>query len=433
MSPRARIEPESLPTEPFEAPKYGVTTRIPADWPLAVREKDDRVFVASIPQDDPGRPGVAACELGLAPETLEDYRTRIDASARQRGRPSGKLASNRLIKDGRGERLETVWEFHPSSGGFWHEVTVRIIAHRQLYSFILNVEDARYAAARPAFDALVAAAKFTPPNTGADLLAKASNRWVQREYKFALDLPEGWSPVLAPSEVALLFADGPAHGVWSDNVLVLAHPRGKMNLKEQAKELPDLLKQEDPNCEIVSCKVDHQGAVEALETVVRTRRGPFSMTVIERRFPGSRFDYEVKYTLESSRFDALAPIFARASTASASCPGRPRGEPARPRDRCRCQCSPTVRFGLRLHRRSTWQTRRGACLRRRDCTSAASRTRPRHGRLRPGQRLHQHHPGLDVEGVQGEGRPAGVGRGRPVAGVRVHGGQQVEVIGAARG
>ncbi len=31
------------------------------------------------------------------------------------------------------------------------------------------------------------------------------------------------------------------------------------------------------------------------------------MTVLERRFPGSRFDYEVKCTLETKRFDALAP------------------------------------------------------------------------------------------------------------------------------
>ena len=66
----------------------------------------------------------------------------------------------------RGERLETIWEFHPNSGGFWREVTVRIIAHRQLYSFILNVEDARYAAARPAFDAMVAATRVLAPQHG---------------------------------------------------------------------------------------------------------------------------------------------------------------------------------------------------------------------------------------------------------------------------
>jgi len=172
-------------------------------------------------------------------------------------------------------------------------------------------------------DALVGATRFSPPNTGADLLAKPANRWVQREYKFALDLPEGWSPVLAPSEVALLFANGPAHGVWSDNVLVMAQPRGKADLKDQAKELPDLLKQEDPNCEVLSCQVISHGKDkdQALETVVRTRRGPFSMTVIERRFRGSRYDYEVKYTLESKRFDAMAPALRKSLDSFKELPG----------------------------------------------------------------------------------------------------------------
>src|SRR5208337_5289297 len=100
---------------PRKSAKYGVTTQIPTGWRLALREKDDRVFVAVIAQDDPDRPGIAACELGLAPESVEDYRTRIDSNARQHGRPSGKLASNRVINDARGERLETVWEFHLSA------------------------------------------------------------------------------------------------------------------------------------------------------------------------------------------------------------------------------------------------------------------------------------------------------------------------------
>ena len=75
--------------------------------------------MAVIPQRAFDRPGVAACELALAPESLEDYRTRIDANAERNGRPNGKLASNRLIKDARGERLESIWEFHPNAGGFW--------------------------------------------------------------------------------------------------------------------------------------------------------------------------------------------------------------------------------------------------------------------------------------------------------------------------
>jgi hypothetical protein len=313
--------PDLLQTEPFEAPKYGVATRIPKAWPIAQHEAEDRVFVAVIPQQEFDRPGVAACELALAPESLEDYRTRIEANAKRNGRPNGKLASNRVIKDARGERLESIWEFHPEAGGFWREVSVRIVANRQLYTFILSVEDSVYAKARPAFDAIIIATKFSPPNTGADLMSKPSNRWIQREYKFSLDLPQGWNPVLAPSEVALLFANGPPHGVWSDNLLVLAHARRNLDLGELAKELPDRLRQEEPTCEVLSCKVVPQGKSEALETVVRTRRGPFSMTVIERRFHGSRFDYEVKYTVESRRFDELAPRFRQSFDSFRETPG----------------------------------------------------------------------------------------------------------------
>jgi len=321
VSPLRQGPAEPLATEPFDAPKYGLATRLPTAWTLAIREREDRIFVALIPQADRDRPGIAACELGIAPASLEEYRDRIDRNARERGRPNGKLAVNRIINDELGERLETVWEFHPEIGGFWRETTIRIIAHGQLYSFILNVEDASQAEARPAFDALIAAATFSPPNTGADLLDKDANRWVQREYKFALDLPEGWSPALAPTEVALLFANGPVHGVWSDNVLVLAHPHGKKSLEEQAREIPELLKREEPNCEVISCEVVPQGEIRAVETVVRTRRGPFSMTVIERRFRGLRFDYEVKYTLETERFDALAPTLRESLDSFRELPG----------------------------------------------------------------------------------------------------------------
>jgi hypothetical protein len=318
--PNPGVEPSDA--QPFEAPKYGLVTRIPKAWSIAVREKEDRVFVAIIPQKDFDRPGVAACEIGLAPENLDEYRTRIDANAKPNGRKNGKLASNRVIKDPRGDRLETIWEFHPDAGGFWREVSIRLIAHRQLFTFILNVEDATYKEARPAFDALIEATRFEPPNTGADLVFKAANRWVQREYKFALDLPPSWQPVLAPSQVALLFANGQPHGVWSDNLLVLAYPHRDADWKELAQQLPGQLHQEDPNCEVLSCQVVPHGKDQALETVVRAKRGPFSMTVIECRFRGDRFDYEIKYTVESQRFEQLAPTFRKSFESFRELPGQ---------------------------------------------------------------------------------------------------------------
>jgi hypothetical protein len=198
---------------------------------------------------------------------------------------------------------------------------VRLLANRQMYTFTLNVEDATYAGVRPLFDAMVDSAELSPPNTGSDLLARDANRWVQREFKFALDLPAGWQPALAPSEVALFFANGPAHGIWSDNVLVLAQAHRGLDLKAEAREYPDRLRHEEPNCEVLSCAVVKQGPLEALETVVRTRRGPFSMTVLERKFRGGRFDYEVKYTVESKRFDALAPLLRKSLDSFDEVPG----------------------------------------------------------------------------------------------------------------
>ena len=319
------------PGKEFQAPKYGVKATIPAGWEVADRENGDRVFVALIRQADPDRPGVAACELGLAPENLDEYRTRIDGNARRGGRAGGKLVRNEVVKGAKRERLETSWEFRPASGGLWHERIVRLVAHRQMYTFTLNVDDATFAASRPAFEAMVDSVEFTAPDTGADRAAGAANRWLQREFKFAIDLPEGWTPVLAPSDVALLFANAPASGIWSDNLLVLAHAHRRADLHELAKELPDQLRREEPNCEVLSCRVASQGRREALETVVRTKRGPFSMTVLERRFRGDRFDYEVKFTVESRRFDALEPALKKSLESFEEVPGSvPASGPRKP-------------------------------------------------------------------------------------------------------
>ncbi len=322
------------PTTPerFEAPKYGLTVSVPRAWPIAVRETADRVFVAVIPQADPDRPGVVACELGLAPESLDEYRTRIDGNARRGGRPGATLARNEVVKGPKGEpRLESLWEFRPKLGGVWRELSVRRIAHRQMYTFILNADEATYPAARPAFDALIASAEFSPPNTGADRLAAGSNRWLQREFRFAIDLPDGWRPALAPSEVALLYANGPPKGIWSDNLLVLAQPHRPVDYAALARDLPGQLRNEEPNCEVLSCKVVKHGERATLETVVRTRRGPFSMTVLEHRFRGSRFDYEVKFTVESDRFEAIEPKLRKSLDSFEEVPGNvPSAVPGKP-------------------------------------------------------------------------------------------------------
>src|SRR5262249_43626612 len=123
--------------------------------------------------------------------------------------------------------------------------------------------------------------------------------------------------------------NGPAHGIWSDNVLVLAQAHRPLDVHELARLVPDQLRQVEPNCEVLSCEVVKQGPREVLETVVRTRRGPFSMTVIERRFRGDRFDYEVKYTVESKRFDELVPELRKSLDSFSELPGPTPAAPGR--------------------------------------------------------------------------------------------------------
>ena len=53
------------------------------------------------------------------------------------------------------------------------------------------------------------------------------------------------------------------------------------------------------------------------------------MTVIERRFQGLRFDYEVKYTVESQRFDELAPKFLQSFDSFREFPGEVPGARAK--------------------------------------------------------------------------------------------------------
>ena len=62
--------------------------------------------------------------------------------------------------------------------------------------------------------------------------------------------------MLAPSEVALLFANGPPHGVWSDNLLVLAHPhRDARPATSWPSSFPTSSATRSPSCEVLSCKV----------------------------------------------------------------------------------------------------------------------------------------------------------------------------------
>lgn len=299
-------------TSLFTSPRYGIATQLPKAWPILQQEKNEYVYVCQIPQPKfPDRPGILALELAIAPESLDEYRTRIDANAK-RGNRKGSLARNEIkpkTAAGLPERLETVWEFQLPNGEVWHEITTRVIRGKHLYGYVLNVEDELLKSARLKYEAVMAATQYSTPDSGAEKVAGApGNRWIQTEFHFAVDLPEKWSPLLAPNEAALLYANGPAKGIWAYNMLVIATRAAKLDYEALAQSLPDDLAAAEPGCTVKSCAVTTTKAGgKCLETVVEVKRGPFAMTIHEWRFAGKRFNYELKFTVESARYEALQP------------------------------------------------------------------------------------------------------------------------------
>lgn len=306
----AQDQDQSQTGDFFESVRYGLKTRLPKGWPVIAREKNEYVFVCEIPQARfPDRPGILACEIAIAPESLNEYKTRIDGNAK-RGNGGGSLTKNEVLaKNGQvmPERLESIWEFRLPSGEVWHEITVRVLQGKHLYSFVLNIEDEMLQAARPKLDAVISQARFISPDSGAtQVLGATSNRWIQNEFHFVVDLPKDWAPLLAPNEAALLYANGKPKGIWADNMLVLATQAGKLDYQKLSKTFAADLEAAEPGCTVLDCSVvKTKDGQEALQTTVEVRRGPFSMTILEWRFPGKRYNYELKFTVESSRYDAL--------------------------------------------------------------------------------------------------------------------------------
>lgn len=307
----ADAQPESGHAS-FESPLYGIRTSPPAAWPIVAREKDEMVFVCQIPQPErPDRPGVFACEIAIAPENLEEYRTRIEKNA-QRGNARGELIVNEIrpaASSGLPERLETVREFRLPDGETWRELSFLVIRGRHMYTFILNVEVSTLAKVRAVFEKAVASSEFTTPDSGAARVSGApTNRWINSEYQFVVDLPEGWAALLAPREVAILYANAPPKGIWADNMLILAAKKGSSDYIRLAETLAADLEAVDPTCKVrfsrvIRLKDDRQ----ALETVVDVKRGPFAMTIHEWRFRGEKYDYELKFTVETPGYEALKP------------------------------------------------------------------------------------------------------------------------------
>ena len=188
-----------------------------------------------MPQTDFDRPGVAACELALAPESLDDYRTRIDKTAQRNGRPNGKLATNRIVKDARrrsagddlgipsGRRRLLARGEHPR-----RRQPAALHLHPQRRGFRLRQGPARVRRARRRGQVHAAEHRRRYPLEAQEPLAPAR---VQVRHRPARGLEPGPGAQLGRAPLR----QRPPHGVWSDNLLVLAHPHRGLDLPELAK------------------------------------------------------------------------------------------------------------------------------------------------------------------------------------------------------
>ncbi|MGE0608582.1 MAG: hypothetical protein AB7O62_15915 [Pirellulales bacterium] len=298
--------------------RYGITVRAPQAWELITWGEDDRAFVLRLPQEDDSPVGYVACELSVAPETLESFRERQqadDLAEQQRAEPGSRLTKNALedLDEQRfgperaaeiGQRLISVREHRRDDGLLWYEEQIRLISHDTLYTFTLATDEAHYEAYRLDFEELLVSANFTPPHTG--LQKMPEGYWLQQDFRFALKLPQGWKPGFGPSDKVLFFASGKTHGNFTDSLRVLATPARPIDPRDLQKTMADTVKQQDPLADVADCSVVRQGDRDALETVIHTRRGGHKVTILERRFCGKERNYEIRFICEPAEFEKIA-------------------------------------------------------------------------------------------------------------------------------
>ena len=296
---------ESAELSTLSVKDFGLEVQAPAHWKLVAKAEDSMAFGVTIPNEDRQQVAGVKCEIAAAPESLEEYRTRIDRRA-ERERVSGVTLKTNEIRDvDGGKLLVTHWTFEPKGQPAVNDLELRVIANDQLYTFTLRAPAPVFDAVRPPFEKMVATAKLTPPETGLELTKEGY--CVQKKFRFGLKLPKNWKPSFPLSNESLFWATAKAKGIWNDNLLVIASKTQPLDIEALAEQVPAKLREEDPNCTVKSCGRVPQGKIgDALETVVETKRGPFRITVLERRYTGRRYNYEIKFTVMSEVFESSA-------------------------------------------------------------------------------------------------------------------------------
>jgi hypothetical protein len=314
-------------TRAVNVDKYGVSCRVPQAWRLVGWAQDDSAFVLRLPQEKESHPGVVACELSLAPSNLEEFKKRHQAAdeAEQKRAVEKKVEPRRSLKEnsiskldlkrfnaervkGWSDRLDTMWEVPREDGAKNYELRTRIIRDDVLYTFVLESDGEHFEAYRLDFEEMLTTVKLTSPDTG--LQKMPSGYWLQKAYKFALELPDGWKPAFGPNDKVIFFAKGKTHEVFTDNLLVLAGEKKALDFDALKGAMQQQLAVTHPAAKLEQ-KILRFGptGTEALETTIHFKQGPFELSILEWRFTGPSRNYEMKFTTTTKEFDASAAAF----------------------------------------------------------------------------------------------------------------------------
>ncbi len=306
-----------------DAHRFGIVVRCPAAWKLTVWTRDNNAFVLGLPQEDGSPPGSVSCTLGIAPETLAAVEKQVTAereSQPEKAAANAKPADDKTPRRKRlqaqvtdisaekfgaaqakklARRFDAEWQLVDARGRISFECQTSLISEGTLYTFRLVSDEEHFEAYRLDFQEMLQSAQFSAPETGLQQLD--GGYWLQREFRFALRLPDGWRPAFGPDEKALLFATGKHRDTITDQLQISASAVQPLDLEKLRDTLPASITAADSHAK-ATCKIVAQGAGAALETMIETQPGETAVITLERRFKGTAHNYEIRVKCEAAEF-----------------------------------------------------------------------------------------------------------------------------------
>jgi hypothetical protein len=285
---------------PVGSAKLGLEAKVPKGWtPNRVDSDAGWVFSVNLPRPNSKSIGWVYCTVQPTMLTLEDHLAFADKEPTPIPQYDSIVA--KLVKNPRGDRLDILrrGKVDEKDGSRVIHREVDIFANRQTYNLNLFSNEAKFAEENAAFDAMLDSIKFSPPDVGCDLVDKARNRWVHRRYGFAIELPEGWSPILDPNVAFHAVASADDHLGYSRRRLVIEVKHTKYYDIEKLASGTQSLDDTSPPSKVLKCAMVAQGEGRALEVLVK---GPFEETKFGRRVQGGQFHYVLTYKVATASF-----------------------------------------------------------------------------------------------------------------------------------